>query len=47
VEQGDRLADLSPNAHIEHFQSFGHILWYDDPALIAGRISAFLEGETV
>lgn len=41
-EEADRLASLTPQAAIEHFESFGHLPWYDDPALIAGRIEEFL-----
>lgn len=41
-EQADRLAARTPQASIEHFASFGHLPWYDDPRLIAGRIEGFL-----
>lgn len=38
----DHLAALTPGARIEHFTDFGHVLWYDDPALLAERIDDFL-----
>ncbi len=38
----DRLAALTPGARIEHFADFGHVLWFDDPALIAARIDDFV-----
>ena len=41
-DQADRLVSLTPGASIEHFEGFGHLLWYDDPALIAGRVDRFL-----
>lgn len=41
-EQADRLAALTPQATIEHFAGFGHLPWYDNAALIAERIEAFL-----
>ena len=44
-EQADALSALAPNAQIEHFKSFGHILWYDDPAIIADRVRTFLSAE--
>jgi pimeloyl-ACP methyl ester carboxylesterase len=40
-ERADALAALTPSATIEHYQDFGHVLWYDDPETIAGRIRAF------
>jgi pimeloyl-ACP methyl ester carboxylesterase len=40
-DRADSLAALTPGATIEHFPSFGHVLWYDDPARIAERIRAF------
>lgn len=41
-DQADTLSALTPGATIEHFDSSGHILWYDDPRLIAERVGAFL-----
>jgi pimeloyl-ACP methyl ester carboxylesterase len=38
----DRLAALTPGAMIEHFTDFGHVLWYDDPALLAERVDDFM-----
>ncbi len=38
----DRLAALTPGAEIEHFTDFGHVLWYDDPVLLAERVDDFL-----
>jgi pimeloyl-ACP methyl ester carboxylesterase len=40
----DRLAALTPGAKIEHFGDFGHVLWYDDPVLVAERIEHFVAG---
>lgn len=40
-ERADALAALTPSANIEHYQGFGHVLWYDDPKAIAERIRAF------
>ena len=40
--KGDALAALSPRAKIEHFEGFGHLLWYDNPTLIAERTETFL-----
>ena len=41
-ERADALAALSPATQIEHFEQFGHLPWYDDPALIAARMEEFL-----
>jgi pimeloyl-ACP methyl ester carboxylesterase len=41
-DKADKLAALTPHASIEHFASFGHLPWYDDPRLVAGRIEEFL-----
>lgn len=38
VDRADRLTALTPAARIEHFDGFGHLVWYDDPGLIAGRV---------
>lgn len=43
-ERADALAALTPSATIEHYQGFGHVLWYDDPKAIADRIRAFSAG---
>jgi pimeloyl-ACP methyl ester carboxylesterase len=40
--QADSLCGLTPGATIEHFQEFGHVLWLDDPVLIAEHATAFL-----
>lgn len=40
--QADALSALTPSARIEHFESFGHLPWYDDANLIGQRIEAFL-----
>jgi pimeloyl-ACP methyl ester carboxylesterase len=45
-DNADKLAALTPQASIEHFASFGHLPWYDDPQLIAGRIEGFLTDRT-
>lgn len=45
-EHGDALAALTPGARIEHFAGFGHLPWLDDLALIASRLSAFLQSPT-
>ena len=44
-EKADALNRLSPNAQIEHFSSFGHVLWYDDSVMIADRVRTFLSSE--
>ena len=41
-ERADALAALTPSATIEHYQGFGHVLWYDDPKAIARRIRSFV-----
>lgn len=41
-DKADALSGLTPNGQIEHFKSFGHILWYDNPAIIADRVQTFL-----
>jgi len=41
AERADALAALTPSATIEHYEGFGHLLWYDDPEAIAGGIRAF------
>jgi len=41
-ERADALAALGSNAMIEHFEDFGHLPWYDDASLIAGRVDEFL-----
>lgn len=45
-EQANQLAALTPQASIEHFEDFGHLPWYDNPTLIAGRIEEFLSDRT-
>jgi pimeloyl-ACP methyl ester carboxylesterase len=35
------MAALTPSATIEHYEGFGHVLWYDDPTAIAERIRTF------
>ena len=40
-ELADALCALTPGATIEHFEGFGHTLWYDDPPAIAERVRAF------
>jgi pimeloyl-ACP methyl ester carboxylesterase len=40
-ERADTLAALTPAATIEHYEGFGHVLWYDSPKAIADRIRAF------
>ena len=42
AEQARTLVAQSPSASIEHFGGFGHLLFFDDPELIAGRIRTFL-----
>ena len=44
-DKADALNSLSPNTQIEHFASFGHVLWYDDPVMIADRVRTFLSLE--
>lgn len=41
-DQADTLAALNPSSTIEHFAGFGHLPWYDNPALIAERTESFL-----
>ena len=40
-EQADALAALTPSATIEHFEGFGHLLWFDDPKMISDRVASF------
>jgi pimeloyl-ACP methyl ester carboxylesterase len=41
-DKADALAALTSKAQIEHFEGFGHLPWYDNPALIAERTEDFL-----
>ena len=40
-EKADALSGMTPKAQIEHFKSFGHLLWYDDPVMIAERVRTY------
>lgn len=42
--KADALCAFTPGAAIEHFEGFGHLLWYDDPGAVAARVRAFLSG---
>lgn len=42
-DRADELAALTPGATIDHFEGFGHVLWYDDTSRIAHRIEMLLE----
>ena len=41
-DKADALTALTSRTNIEHFEGFGHLVWYDNPALIAERTKSFL-----
>jgi 2-hydroxy-6-oxonona-2,4-dienedioate hydrolase len=44
VEIWRRFIDLIPNGTLELVEGGGHLVWYDDPEGVAGRVESFLEG---
>lgn len=44
VEIWRRFVGLLPRGELEVVDEAGHMVWYDDPARISGRVAGFLAG---